>query len=69
MIINRSGVMIRMAVEELRVMEGMQGSEAHQPQGEGRDRLGHCKVPGGKEEEIEGASNEEGANDGPAENS
>lgn len=69
MIINRSGVMIRMAVEELRVMgRNTQGVKLINLK-EKDEIASVTKVPGGKEEEIEGASNEEGANDAPAENS
>jgi len=69
MIINRSGVMIRMAVEELRVMgRNTQGVKLINLK-EKDEIASVTKVPGGKEEEIEGASNEEGAHDAPAENS
>ncbi len=69
MIINRSGVMIRMAVEELRVMgRNTQGVKLINLK-EKDEIASVTKVPGGKEEEIEGASNGEGANDAPAENS
>jgi DNA gyrase subunit A len=69
MIINRSGVMIRMAVEELRVMgRNTQGVKLINLK-EKDEIASVTKVPGGKEEEIEGAGNEEGANDAPAENS
>jgi DNA gyrase subunit A len=69
MIINRSGVMIRMAVEELRVMgRNTQGVKLINLK-EKDEIASVTKVPGGKEEEMEGASNEEGANDAPAENS
>ncbi len=69
MIINRSGVMIRMAVEELRVMgRNTQGVKLINLK-EKDEIASVTKVPGGKEEEMEGAGNEEGANDAPAENS
>lgn len=69
MIINRSGVMIRMAVEELRVMgRNTQGVKLINLK-EKDEIASVTKVSGGKEEEIEGAGNEEGANDAPAENS
>jgi DNA gyrase subunit A len=69
MIINRSGVMIRMAVDELRVMgRNTQGVKLINLK-EKDEIASVTKVPGGKEEEMEGAGNEEGANDAPAENS
>ena len=69
MIINRSGVMIRMAVEELRVMgRNTQGVKLINLK-EKDEIASVTKVPGGKEEEMEGAGNEAGANDAPAENS
>ncbi|NBR82563.1 MAG: DNA gyrase subunit A [Flavobacteriia bacterium] len=69
MIINRSGVMIRMAVEELRVMgRNTQGVKLINLK-EKDEIASVTKVPGGKEEEMEGAGNEDGANDAPAENS
>ena len=69
MIINRSGVMIRMAVEELRVMgRNTQGVKLINLK-EKDEIASVTKVPGGKEEEMEVAGNEEGANDAPAENS
>ena len=69
MIINRSGVMIRMAVEELRVMgRNTQGVKLINLK-EKDEIASVTKVPGGKEVEMEGAGNEEGANDAPAENS
>jgi len=69
MIINRSGVMIRMAVEELRVMgRNTQGVKLINLK-EKDEIASVTKVPGGKEEEMEGAGNEEGANDALAENS
>ena len=69
MIINRSGVMIRMAVDELRVMgRNTQGVKLINLK-EKDEIASVTKVPGGKEEEMEGACNEEGDNDAPAENS
>ena len=69
MIINRSGVMIRMAVEELRVMgRNTQGVKLINLK-EQDEIASVTKVPGGKEEKMEESSNEAGANDAPAENS
>ena len=69
MIINRSGVMIRMAVEELRVMgRNTQGVKLINLK-EKDEIASVTKVPGGKEEEMKGAGNEAGANDAPVENS
>ena len=68
MIINRSGVMIRMAVEELRVMgRNTQGVKLINLK-EKDEIASVTKVPGGKEEAIEGANYEGSVNDALADN-